>query len=144
MSIGGEQASLDLWPREYDLPPAWDDLPVEWGAWEDTATVFICPPPRRPERCGQCGGTGPPTINTGRVWTNPATAPAAIGRARMKSGRHLVGTIAAFRCVDCGHDTVLDPNGQMWDLDETDYTADGSWDTGTSERAKHTSRGHGS
>lgn len=60
--------------------------------------------------------------------TTQATAPIAIGRARLHGGRHLVGLITAFRCPTCRHDTVLDPDGQQWNLDDTDYTDDGSWD----------------
>ncbi|GAT07597.1 hypothetical protein H7I77_25405 [Mycolicibacterium novocastrense] len=131
MAVCGGQFGLDLWPREHDLPPRWDGLVVEWGDWDDTAGVFVCPPPRSPQRCEICGSTRPPLINSGRIWTDPATAPPAIGRVRMRRGRHLVGRITAFRCADCEHDTVLDPNGQMWDLDPTDYTDDGSWDVAT-------------
>lgn len=46
----------------------------------------------------------------------------------MRHGRHLVGMMSAFRCPDCEHDTVLDPSGQEWDLDPTDYTDEGSFD----------------
>lgn len=128
MSEAGEQLGLELWAREHDLPPRWDGLLVEWGDWDDTGRMFICPPPKRPSRCGQCGSTRPRLICTGRVWTDPATSPPAIGRARMRRGRHLVGMMSAFRCPDCEHDSVLDSNGQEWDLDETDYTDDGSFD----------------
>lgn len=30
-----QQGALDLWPREHDLPPRWDGLPVQWGDWTD-------------------------------------------------------------------------------------------------------------
>lgn len=125
-----DQLGLELWPREHDLPPRWDGLPVEWGAWDDTGRAFMCPPPK-PQRCTQCGSERPRLINVGRLWTDPATAPPAIGRTRLRQGRHLVGVISAFRCPDCGHDSVLDHLGGDWDLDETDYTDDGSWDVTT-------------
>ncbi|GAB4987866.1 hypothetical protein BB737_00380 [Mycobacterium avium subsp. hominissuis] len=134
MSGDGEQVGLDLWPQEHDLPPRWDGLPVEWGEWEDTAGVFVCPPPRKPDRCDHCDSTRAPLISAGRIWTDPKTAPPAVGQARFRHGRHLVGSITAFRCPDCGHDSVLDPNGQHWDLDPTDYTDGGSWDNTRSER----------
>ncbi len=123
----GQQASLDLWPRENDLPPRWDGLPVQWSPWSDTRGVMICPPPRHPERCTHCGTTEAAMITIGRIWTEKATAPTAIGRARLRNGLHLVGLLTAFRCPACEHDHVVDPNGDSWDLDDTDYT-DGSWD----------------
>lgn len=122
------QQTLDLWPRQHDLPPRWDGLPVQWGEWTDTADVIICPPPRHPNRCDRCETAAAPLINIGRIWTDETSAPPAIGRARLRGGRHLVGLISAFRCPECRHDRVLDPNGQQWDLDDTDYTDQGSWD----------------
>lgn len=123
---------LDLWPRQHDLPPRWDGFPVEWGQWSDTAEVFICPPPKR-ERCEHCRSARPPLMNLGRIWTDPATAPRAIGRARLQNGRHLVANIAAFRCPDCERDHVLmlmAGKWQAWNLDMTDYTDDGSYEIG--------------
>lgn len=123
------QCSFDLWPRQHDLPPRWDGLPVEWSGWQQPPVVYVCPPPRRPDRCDTCASERQPSINIGRVWTDPATAPQAIGRARLRRGRHLVCVITAMRCNDCGHDRVLElSSGMTWDLDETDYTDDGSWD----------------
>lgn len=127
MPAEGQQAGLDLWPREHDLPPRWDGLPVQWGDLSDTAAI-ICPPPRKPDRCDQCGTTRARLSNIGRVWTDAASAPASIGRARLHRNRHLVSLITVFRCTACNHDSVVDPNGRMWDLDITDYTDDGSWD----------------
>ena len=118
---------LDLWPRQHDLPPRWDGLPVEWGSWSDTADIIICPPPRRP-RCVRCGSHQDPHMNLGRVWTEPGMV-RAIRRAQLSNGRHLVAHLAAFRCPDCEHDHVIDlVNDQAWDLDPTDYTDDGSYD----------------
>src|SRR4051812_17128651 len=110
---GDDQAELDLWPREHDLPPRWDGMPVEWGEWQDSSDVFVCPAPRRPERCERCGCARARMLNIGRVWTDPKTAPPAIGRALLRRGRHLVGLLSVFRCVECGHDMVLDPSGQL-------------------------------
>ena len=78
----------DLWPREHDLPPRWDGLPVQWDDWSDTAGMIICPPPRRPERCDHCGTAVASLINIGRIWTDEASAPPAIGGARLRSAGH--------------------------------------------------------
>jgi len=122
-----EQLGFELWERTHDLPPRWDGMAVEWGAWTDTAGIIMCPPPKDPDLCGKCGSTRARLLCTGRMWTDPATTTvAAIASARMHRGRHLVGILAAFRCPDCDHDTVLDPIGQQWDLDETDYGHAGS------------------
>ena len=119
---------LDLWPRQHDLPPRWDGLPVEWGSWSDTADIIICPPPPRRPKCVRCGSHQDPHMNLGRVWTEPGMV-RAIRRAQLSNGRHLVAHLAAFRCPDCEHDHVIDlVNDQAWDLDTTDYTDDGSYD----------------
>jgi hypothetical protein len=125
--VAADQPSLDLWPRQHDLPARWDGHPVQWSQWSDTATVFACPPPK-PQPCTRCGSVAASRVNIGRVWTDPSSAPPAISRGRLRGGRHLVGVITAFRCPDCGQDQVLDSCGTTWDLDETDYCADGSWD----------------
>lgn len=124
----GMQEGLDLWPREYDLPPRWDGNPVEWAGWKASPEMFICPPPRIKQQCENCGSATNPKLNVGRIWTEPATAPAAIGRARLNAGRFVLAVITAFRCTACGRDTVVDKHGQVWELDPTDYTDVGSWD----------------
>ncbi|WP_234797269.1 hypothetical protein [Mycobacteroides chelonae] len=124
---GSEQIGLELWPRDHDLPPRWDGLLVEWGSWSDTSKIFICPTPR-PERCGQCQSLQATLINSGKLYIDPKHAPPAIGRSRLPASRYFVGVITAFRCPDCGHDSVLDNEGRYWDLDPTDYTETGSWD----------------
>jgi hypothetical protein len=122
-----DQLDLNLWPRQHDLPPRWDGLPVEWEPWTPTTATFICPPPRKPLTCHRCGDPRPPEVSIGRIWTDPDTAPPAIGVARLRNGRHVVAVISAHRCPGCSHDTVFEGD-QAWDLDETDYTEDGSWD----------------
>ena len=39
-----------------------------------------------------------------------------------------MATLCAFRCPDCLHDTICDPTGEGWDLDDDDYTDDGSYE----------------
>ncbi|MEB3023402.1 MULTISPECIES: CpXC domain-containing protein [Mycolicibacter] len=126
-----EQIGLELWPREHDLPPRWDGLPVQWGDWRPPPELFICPPSRTQQCCPRCGDTRAQQMNLGRIWTDPATAPPAISRGRLLGGRQLIAMLTAFRCPNCGHDTVLGSDGQLWDLDMTDYTDNGSWNTVT-------------
>ena len=101
-----------------------------------------CPPPRRPERCDHCGVTVACLINIGRFWTDEASAPAAIGRARLRRGRHLVGLITAFRCPGVPSRQCFDADGKQWDLDVTDYTDDGSWDNSPKSRSAGRRRPH--
>lgn len=122
-----DQGSLELWPRDHDLPPRWDGMPVQWGDWDDTGRIFMCPPPK-PQPCPCCRSLRPRLFNVGRIWTDPHTAPPAIGLGRLRGGRHLVGHLSVYRCPDCHHDTALDPAGQEWDLDPSDYTDTGSFD----------------
>lgn len=127
------QLGLELWPREHDLPPRWDGRPVVWGEWDDTGRAFMCPPPK-PHRCERCGSTRPRLFNVGRVWTNLVTTAPATDAATER--QRLIGIISAFRCPGCGHDSVLDHQNREWVLDETDYTADGSWETASSGRPR--------
>lgn len=125
-----DQIPLSLWERECDLPVRWDGMPVTWGEWASVAPMFICGrgAARDAMRCSRCGSGADSQLCVGRIWTDPKSAPPPVGLGRLNRGRHLVGVITAFRCPECGHDAVLDPSGKLWDLDDTDYTADGSWD----------------
>lgn len=116
MAHNDEQGELELWPHDHDLPPRWDGLPVTWGDWKDTDTVFICPPPKKADGCSRCGSIAPHLIAIGRIHTEHATAPGDIG------------IITAFRCRNCDHDHVLDHAGNQWDLDPSDYTDEGSFE----------------
>lgn len=111
----------------HDLPPRWDGRTVEWRGWTNTPPV-MCPRVSYREPCVKCGSTSQPIINRGAVWTTPGET-ASISRARLEQGRHLAGNLHAFRCPNCRHDTVLDSltDGNWWDLDEADYTDEGSW-----------------
>lgn len=123
-----EQTALPLWPRDYDLPPLWDGLPVEWGEWRDTADIFICPPPPKRPKCERCGSRRDPRMSLGRVFTELVMVKST-RKSRLANGKHLVAHLSALRCPDCEHDYVFDfTNDQAWDLDPSDYTADGSWD----------------
>lgn len=98
------------------LPVAWDGVPVKWGPWEPAPHIFICPPPE-PTPCPGCGIITTRSTSRGRrVYTGNV-------RALFKNP----GVLIAHRCTRCGHDSVLDERGLLWDLDFTDYGPDGSW-----------------
>lgn len=123
--------------RPHDLPPFWDGRAVLWDGWRaPDLTMFICPPPK-PECCRACGTMARPVTNRGHVARWPAITHKQITDADDRSARlphglkHKINPLAyyeltAFRCPDCRHDTVLDHDGQLWDLDETDYHDEGS------------------
>lgn len=95
--------------RKHDLPPLWDGEPVVWGRWRPPVAIFMCNRSARvePAFCTACHSTA-----------NPALATGTVGRFRR---------LTAFRCPDCGHDTVADADtGEVWDLDPTDYQDEGS------------------
>lgn len=93
------------------LPVAWDGQGVSWDEWADIAT-FICVRHLKKPRpaCSRCR-------------TSPRVSLVIHGH---------VGTedlpLTLLRCPNCGADTVVDWNNNAWDLDESDYGPDGSWD----------------
>lgn len=127
----GEQLGFELWPRTHDLPPRWDGMPFEWGAWSPTGGLRICGrTARSAHRCAQCASTSPPSMSIGRVWADadPPPASSSLGAAALQQNtRRIALLLTAFRCPSCGRDWVLDTDGQAWDLDDTDYTDRGSW-----------------
>ncbi len=98
--------------RDHDLPPRWDGVAVTWGPWTAllTSMRFHDPLGHACRACGQVDDE--PHIATGR----PSGADPEPGALRL----------TAFRCPGCGHDQVLDADGELWDLDESDYIAMGS------------------
>lgn len=125
--------------RAHDLPPRWDGHVVVWDGWEAGALsdVRLCPPLPR-ECCPACGSLAEPTTNRGRVARSGITTRQQIAardasRRQLGWASHNLRTLAvyrltAFRCPDCRHDRVLENLTTWWDLDESDYTDDGSFD----------------
>lgn len=124
---GPGQAEL---PRAHDLPPRWDGCLVRW-TWRELpgwSQVFICPPPK-PEPCRVCTSTGPLRHASGFLANSPDVTLEQINAADSAGRLGSVGVfvLALFRCTGCGHDMVFDMvQNEMWDLDPTDYTDDGS------------------
>lgn len=71
--------------------------------------------------CTGCGWIPDSELRaTGRVWPPKDVIPS-----------HLVARLAVLRCTGCGLDEVTDLHtGEVWDLEEDDYTDAGSWPEG--------------
>ena len=131
--------------RRHDLPPRWDGRAVEWSEW-DTSPTFLCGTRGsvRASQCEGCGSTASNATSRGTVYPLDGemfeTHESRVKRTR--SGREYVaGTVTvvcrarpgvrlfAFRCPDCGLDTVVDYTSepeQVWPLDGSDYGDEGS------------------
>lgn len=124
--------------RAHDLPRFWDGRAVIWSGWEPLVGGFICPPPK-PSCCKACGSLAKPVVNRGRVAQVGATHAAIsaidakrellpLGIKHRLKGPRAIYELTAFRCPDCRHDQIDDRDGHTWDLDESDYSEDGSWE----------------
>lgn len=122
------------------LPPMWDGARVEWTQMDRFAAafeMFVCPPPKKPERCSNCKSTrGPVTWKglrhpiDGELFETTVTKMGRWGRP-VEVPRQVpawpVYDLCAFRCVDCLHDEVWDMRtGEWWDLGPEDYGPEGS------------------
>lgn len=125
--------------RSHDLPRFWDGKAVVWRGWEAPLDAWICPPPK-PSCCEACGSLARPVTSRGRVArfggiTHDMIAAADAARDRLptahqhriKGHPRALYELTAFRCPDCRHDQILDRDGSMWNLDESDYSDEGSW-----------------
>lgn len=120
------------------LPAKWDGRLVDWEEMEP-AKVYICPPaPADTGRCERCHSTAQRRTWRGVVWCKPGDFRTQQAQTRSRrtywrdhevvDGERLVfDNIHAFRCPDCGLDTVLElDSGAEWVLDEFDYGPEGS------------------
>lgn len=93
------------------LPVAWDGQGVSWDEWAEIAT-FICARTLKKSRTAcECCEADPKVslVIHGHVGAEKVL-------------------LTLLRCPNCGADTVVDWNNNAWDLDESDYGPDGSWD----------------
>lgn len=106
--------------REFDLPPKWNGIDLEWRGWRELpdVNVFVCfrrgkePPP---DHCSKCGSVERSHVNRGT------------GTVRLGGKDRTAVELTVFRCPDCEHDAVCDETtGEWWDLDHTDYGPEGS------------------
>lgn len=118
---------------ERDLPPKWDGVPVTWGEPHAVGATFICPPPKEPEACTECGQLAVDGADTylGRVPGEPVQpfwTRNRYGQPVKKPGWDVLEpALLATRCLGCGHDQVVDlRTNEVWDLDDTDYGEEGS------------------
>ena len=132
--------------RRHDLPPRWDGRAVKWSEWH-TSPTFLCGTRGsvRASQCESCGSTASNATSRGTVYplagdTYEFERP-VVKRARSEreyqagvrvvtaNWRRPVTSLVAFRCPDCGLDTVVDYTSepeQVWTLDESDYGDEGS------------------
>lgn len=100
------------------LPVAWDGKHVTWAGWIGDQTTFVHHAPAEEWVCTKCGALHGYDVATG-VITDASLTPRKLH---------------ASRCKACGHDTVTEwdhhNEWRTWDLDPSDYEAEGSWETG--------------
>lgn len=115
-----EQLSFDF--REYDLPPMWDGKKVTWSDDWEVYDLHVCPPPKDKRTC-TCGSTKPMLRKQGEVGPYKSAHRAKYNELRT---RPLWRSLTVFRCSECELDTVLDFNGDFWELGLEDYGDQGS------------------
>jgi hypothetical protein len=120
------------------LPAKWDGREVEWGAFSTFAFQTTLRLHARSECCERCGTPAPPVMAQGSMYALPGQSVDVWARTR--SGKpylrtrtvdegervRMLGRLTASRCTRCGLDTVIDCDGDMWTLDESDYGPEGS------------------
>lgn len=124
----------------HDLPPRWDGTPVAWRGWE-SFEAFVCGPRRA--ACESCGSLEQPTLNMGLVGDDPTMTPEDVRRddeavklaysTGHRRERHSWIQLTAFRCAECGADSIVDDDGVVWTLDLSDYGDAGSEPPATEE-----------
>lgn len=120
-------------PTTHDLPALWDGHRVEWAGWRQEPRTTLDFHGSR-EVCPHCASSATQSINYGVVWAKPSGLLQFPRRHAWNSsklrddGDHAVKWLTAYRCPDCRTDEVWDRfSDELWVLDNTDYTDDGSW-----------------
>lgn len=108
--------------RLFDLPPNGTATP---SPGTDGPSNHLCASAHpHPRRCAQAAT--PPALPTPTAATSPPLILHGTGHGRTASGWDLV----AMRCPHCHHDQVIElrDSFNVWDLDDNDYTPEGSWE----------------
>lgn len=93
------------------LPVAWDGAQIVWSQWR-AGNVFICArgPSKSEGTCTECGSRSPRMLSI---------------RGHVYQPQYY---LSLMRCPNCGADSVVDWEGNAWELNESDYGPDGSWE----------------
>ena len=115
----------------HDLPPRWDGRAVIWSPWvlaDDGSLAFHSA--LADLACQQCGSLARQHWRSVGLVSHLATTTHEqlhVAVATSTAGRCGERRLSVRRCLDCGHDQVLDlTSDELWDLDATDYGPDGS------------------
>lgn len=128
--------------RAHDLPPLWDGRRVDWSPWRESghgSLMFHAPADEF--ACTGCGWI-PDTRLLAIGWVHPEPGETFTVYKTVRS-KHVQGAswerktevpawtiarLSVLRCTGCGLDEVTDiDTGEVWDLDASDYTDEGSW-----------------
>jgi predicted RNA-binding Zn-ribbon protein involved in translation (DUF1610 family) len=131
-------SDLQIVAKARDLPPRWDGHRVEWRPWTSLRTTMRLH--SKPEPCPSCGSTADQASSAGtlhpllgemvevtRMKRTKRSGREYSVRAQRPATAYLA--LFAYRCPDCGLDTVWDTRtDEWWELGPEDYGPDGSHD----------------
>lgn len=109
--------------RPHDLPPLWDGRTVQWSDWTDETglaarTTLVFHVPADHWACTGCGW-----IRDSELRAVGTLLPGSVADTAWPVVRLVVR-----RCPGCHLDQVTDiSTGEVWDLEDADYGAAGSW-----------------
>lgn len=122
---------------KHRLPPAWDGTPVKWDPFEEDRIVLCGRGKWLEEMRCECGSTRASLIAMGRRQPLPGETMETTRPTTGRFGRTVyvpttvpavpVRDLTAYRCQDCGLDTVWDMRtDEWWTLGPEDYGPEGS------------------
>lgn len=115
----------------HDLPPRWDGRAVLWAPWrlaDDGSLAFHSA--LADLACQRCGSLARQHWRSSGLVAHESVTSCdelRVAEALGKAGRAGHRRLSVRRCLDCGHDQVLDlDSDELWDLDSSDYGDEGS------------------